>query len=109
MVYQHGNAADEIQRAHDLAAKAVELDPAHDAARWLAAAAEDRKLMYEYKPQKWGTQYKKVDGKWIVWPVDPAITDAQRAEWDAPPLAHAYAHAAAMNAAMKKAQAGAAK
>lgn len=100
MVYQHGDSPDEIQRAHDLAIKAVELDPKHDAARWLAAASEDRKLMYERKPQKWGTQYKKVDGKWILWPVDPAITDAQRDAWNVPPLAEAEAEADRLNAAM---------
>ncbi len=99
MVYQHGNSTDEIERAHDLAVKAVELDPRHTAAKWLAAASEDRKLMYEHKPQKWGTQYKKIDGAWIVWPVDPAITDAQRDEWNVQPLAEAQAHAAQMNAA----------
>lgn len=98
MVYQHGSTADEIQRAHDLAARAVELDPGHDAAKWLAAASEDRKLMYEHKPQKWGTQFQKVDGKWILWPVDPAITDDQRDAWNVPPLADAQAHAAQMNA-----------
>jgi len=99
MVYQHGDAVAEIQRAHDLAVQAVALDPTYDQAKWLAAASEDRKLMYEHKAQKWGTQYKKVDGAWIVWPVDPAITDAQRDEWNVPPLADALAHAARMNAA----------
>jgi len=98
MVFQHGNSPDEIQRAHDLAVKAVELDPDHDAAKWLAAASEDRKLMYEHKPQKWGTQYKKIDGVWVVWPVDPTITDAQRDAWNVQPLAAAQAHAAALNA-----------
>jgi len=98
MVYQHGNAPDEIQRAHDLAIRAVELDPEHDAARWLAAASEDRKLMYEHKPQKWGTQYKKLDGTWVVWEVDPAITDAQRAEWNVQPLAAAHVFVDRMNA-----------
>ena len=101
MVYQHGNAPDEIQRAHDLAVKAVELDPDHDAARWLAAASEDRKLMYEHKPQKWGTQYKKLNGTWVVWEVDPAITDAQRAEWNVQPLAAAQAFVDKMNAKLK--------
>jgi len=100
MVYQHGNSPDEIQRAHDLAVRAVELDPAHDAARWLAAASEDRKLMYEHKPQKWGTQYKKLDGTWVVWEVDPAITDAARAEWNVQPLAAAQAFVDRMNAAL---------
>lgn len=98
MVYQHGETPDDIQRAHDLALKAVELDPRHDDARWLAAASEDRKLMYEHKPQKWGTQYKRIDGVWIVWEVDPSITDDQRDEWNVQPLADARAHAAELNA-----------
>lgn len=102
MVYQHGNKPEEIQRAHDLALKAVELDAEHDGARWLAAAAEDRKLMYEGKPQKWGTQFKKIDGRWVVWQVDPAVTDEQRAEWNVPPLAQAEARAAQMNAQLTK-------
>lgn len=97
-VYQHGETPVEIQRAHDLAVRAVEVDPDHEQARWLAAASEDRKLMYEHKAQKWGTQYKKIDGAWLVWPVDPAITDAQRAAWEVPPLVEAEARAAQMNA-----------
>jgi tetratricopeptide (TPR) repeat protein len=97
MVYQHGETPDEIQRAYDLAKKAVELDPRHKRARWLAAAAEDRKLMYEKKPQKWGTQYTKKDGKWVLWEIDPAVTDEQREEWNVPPLAEARAQAERMN------------
>jgi hypothetical protein len=54
--------------------------------------------MYEDKPQKWGTQYKKINGTWVVWPVDPAITDEQRDAWNVPPLAEAQAQAARLNA-----------
>jgi hypothetical protein len=98
MVYQHGDRPEEIQRAHDLALQAVALDPTHDRARWLAAAAEDRRLMYDGKPQKWGTQLKKLDGVWVVWQVDPTITDAMREAWNVPPLAESQANAARMNA-----------
>lgn len=102
MVYQHGETGDEIQRAHDLAVKAVELDAKHDAAKWLAAAAEDRKLMYEGKPQKWGTQYKKLNGTWILWQVDPAITDDDRDQWNVQPLADAQAYVIELNAKAKQ-------
>jgi hypothetical protein len=107
MVYQHGATVPEIQRARDLALRAVALDPDHQDARWLAAAAEDRVLVYQYQAQKWGTQFKRVDGKWIVWPVDPAITDDERDAWNVPTLAEARASAEAMNA--KAAAAAAAK
>jgi tetratricopeptide (TPR) repeat protein len=98
MVYQHGETPEDIQRARDLALKAVELDPNHKSARWLAAAAEDRKLMYEKKPQKWGTQYQGHDGKWELYEIDPSITDEQRAEWNVPSLAEARARADEMTA-----------
>lgn len=98
MVYQHGSALAEIQRAHELAVKAVSLDATHDAAKWLAAAAEDRALMYQQQPQKYGTQFQKQQGVWVVWQVDPSITDEQRAAWNVPPLAEAHARAAQMNA-----------
>ena len=86
MVFQHGEKVAEIERAHELALKAVELDPEHDVARWLVAATEDRKLTYEKKPQKWGTQYHQVDGKWVLMEVDPTTTNEQRAEWNVPPI-----------------------
>jgi tetratricopeptide (TPR) repeat protein len=98
MVYQHGETPEDIQRARDLALKAVELDPNHKSARWLAAAAEDRKLMYEKKPQKWGTQYQSRDGTWVLYEVDPSITDEQRAEWNVPSLDEARARAERMTA-----------
>jgi hypothetical protein len=102
MVYQHGETGDEIQRAHDLAVKAVELDPGLDAAKWLAAASEDRKLMYEGKPQKWGTQYKKIDGTWVLWQVDPTITDDQRDQWNVQPLADAQGYVIQLNENARK-------
>ena len=88
----------EAQRAHDLAVRAVELDPHHERAKWLAAAALDRKLMDEHKPQKYGTQFQMRGGVWVLWEVDPTVTDAERDAWNVPPLAAAKARAAAMNA-----------
>jgi hypothetical protein len=98
MVYQHGTTPAEIQRAHELAVKAVGLDGAHGSAKWLAAASADRALMYEKKPQKYGTQYQKQNGTWVLWEVDPATTDEERARWNVPPLAAAKARAVQMNA-----------
>lgn len=86
MVFQHGTEVPDYDEAHRLAMKAVELAPSNKSARWLAAAAKDRSLMWQGKPQLYGTQFKKVDGRWILWEVDPAITDEERARWNVPPL-----------------------
>jgi hypothetical protein len=98
MVFQHADGVAGTQHAHDLAMKAVTLDPKNKKALWLAAASEDRILVREGKPQKWATQFTKKDGAWILNPVDPSVTDEQRAEWNVPPLAEAQARAVQMNA-----------
>lgn len=98
MVFQHGSTPAHAQRAHDLSMQALKLDDTHDGARWLAAASLDRKLMYEGKPQHYGTQFRTgADGKWVLWDVEPATTDAERAEWNVPPLAEQRKRAEAMN------------
>jgi hypothetical protein len=79
MIFQHGESLADIEKAEQLALRAVALDPWHGAARWLAAAARDRALMYQKRPQLYGTQLGYV-------PVDPTVTDAQRAAWNVPPL-----------------------
>jgi hypothetical protein len=87
MVFQHGETAAEIERAHQYALRAVELEPANASARWLAAAAEDRVHMLRSEPQRWGTQFRKEAGTYVLYPVDPSVTDAERAAWNVPPLA----------------------
>jgi tetratricopeptide (TPR) repeat protein len=95
MVFQHGENLEDYDRAHQWCLKAVELG--NDDARWLAAATKDRWLMNQGKPQLYGTQFKKADGKWILWEVDPSVTDEERARWDVPPLAEAQARVKQMN------------
>lgn len=75
----------------------MELDPLNSTARWLAAASKDRYLMTLGKPQLYGTQFKKVDGKWILWEVDPSVTDEERAKWGVPPLVEARKRAEELN------------
>ena len=89
-LFQHGSSAEDYRRAHELALKAADLD--YRAARWLAAATEDRWLVSQGKHQKWGTQARIFpDGRVNILPVDPAVTDAQRVAMDCPPLADAPA------------------
>ena len=80
----HGEIVAEIWQAHTLAKKAAELGLRR--ARWLAAATFDRWLMYQGKPQKYGTQIVPDGKRQRVWDVDPTTSDAERAEWDVPLL-----------------------
>jgi hypothetical protein len=97
MVYQHGSTPAQAQRAHELALEAVALDSSNDTAKWLAAASEDRRLMYEKKPQKYGTQFTTSGAGWVLWEVDPTITDEERAQWNVPTLAEAKEKAVKLN------------
>lgn len=89
MVFQHGTMPEEITRAYELAMRATELTPTHPKARWLAAAATDRRLMYLGKPQLYGTQFRVEDCHWRLYTVDPTVSDDERARWGVPSLAEA--------------------
>jgi len=86
-VLQHSDKPEELKVAYECSLKALELEPEYPFARLLTATTRDRHLMSQGKPQLYGTQVKKVEGKWILWDVDPTITDQERALWDVPPLA----------------------
>jgi len=83
-IFQHGDTPEDALQAHQLALRAVEMG--HLPARWLAAAAYDRWLMYQGKDQKFGTQYVSDGKRQRLWDVDPTTTDEERARWDVPPL-----------------------
>ncbi len=87
----------EVARAAELARRALAGDPDLLAARPLVATAEDRSAMLAGRPQRFGTQFVEVDGKWQLYTVDPTVSDAARAEWGLPPLADAQARAAGLN------------
>jgi hypothetical protein len=63
----------------------------------LAAAAKDRFLMHSGKPQLYGTQFVLEGETWVLYEVDPSITDEERARWGVPPLAEARRSAEEMN------------
>jgi hypothetical protein len=93
-VLNHGDDSDEVFLGHQLAAKARDLG--HEEARWLAAAALDRSLMYAGKPQKYGTNIVPDGVGYRLWDVDPATTDEERVAHDVPVLAEMQARAAEM-------------
>ncbi len=83
-IFQHGDIPEDARLAFELASKAAE--GGYRPAKWLSAAAYDRWLVYQGKPQKYGTQYFS-DGKHQhLFDVDPGTTDEERANWDVPPL-----------------------
>lgn len=84
-ILQHGDMPEDAWQAHVLALDAA--GRGYAPARWLAAAAYDRWRMYQGHPQKYGTQYVADGRRQRLWDVDPATTDADRAQWDVPPLA----------------------
>src|SRR5438105_5327303 len=78
MVFQHGETLDDYWRAHELAKRGAELG--HPNCRWLTAAAYDRWLTNQGKPQKYGTQYTSRDDEpYRLSDVDPTTTDEERA------------------------------
>jgi len=93
-VLNHGDLTGEAALGSRLAARAAELG--RPGARWLAAAALDRSLMYAERPQKFGTNIVPDGVGWRLWDVDPATTDAERVANDVPPLAEMQARAAAI-------------
>jgi tetratricopeptide (TPR) repeat protein len=101
MIFQHGEDEASYDRAFRYAVRAAELDPSFVKARWLAAAARDRYHMSRGEPQLYGTQYKRIEGRWWLWPVDFHVTDDERAEWGVEPLATARQRLEKMNAKPK--------
>ena len=93
-VLNHGDLSDEALLGHQLAARARDLG--HAKARWLAAAALDRSLMYQGLPQKYGTNIVPDGRAYRLWDVDPATTDDERIGNDVPVLAEMQARAAEM-------------
>jgi hypothetical protein len=93
-VLNHGDLSEEAALGSRLAARAAELG--RPGARWLAAAALDRSLMYAERPQKYGTNIVPDGVGWRLWDVDPATTDAERLANDVPTLAGMQARAAAI-------------
>ena len=83
--FQHGDTPDDAWQDHTLALRACDLGS--QPARWMAAAAYDRWLMYQGRLQHYGTQFVSDGRRQRRWDVDPTTTDDERAAWDVPPLA----------------------
>lgn len=85
----HGEEVAEVRAAHNLATRAA--DAGWAPARWLAAATLDRWLMYQGRPQHFGTQFVPDGRRHRLWDLEPTTTDAERAAHDVPTLAEQQA------------------
>lgn len=103
MILQHGYETKHYELAHELSKQAAddgyvpekdEVDPL-----WLAAAAKDRSLMSQGRPQLYGTQFRKdsADGSWYLYEVDPTVTDEERARFHIKPLGEAQKRVGELN------------
>lgn len=101
MIMQHGDALEDIRMAHALASVSAAMNPTDRSASWLIAASWDRMLMYQKRPQWYGTQYVRGDdGSWVLYQIDEsAVTDQDRTKLGAPTLAEAKRRVEVMNRA----------
>jgi hypothetical protein len=96
MIFQHGDCPEHYLLTQELTQRAI--NKGSGMARWLYAAATDRYLMSLGQPQLYGTQARCYpETGCFLWPVDPAITDEDRADYNVPPLAERIAEIEAMN------------
>ncbi|WP_241759021.1 TPR end-of-group domain-containing protein [Pyxidicoccus parkwayensis] len=86
-IFQHGRTPEDFAMAREMGAEAARRG--NSGGLWLAAAAWDRWLMNAGQPQRFGTQYQgdMQTREMKLYPVDPKVTDEERALWGFPPLA----------------------
>ncbi|HMG93491.1 MAG TPA: hypothetical protein VK589_25710 [Chryseolinea sp.] len=95
IIFMHGDCPEDFWEAYSLALKAV--DQNYKGARRYAAAAYDRWLMYQGRPQKFGLQYVPDGFRLRLWDVDPDTTDKERADWEVPALEELIKNVADLN------------
>ncbi len=98
LILQHENDSIDYWNAHELAMRAFQLGDTGTDTRQLAAITLGRYLISEGKPQRYGTQSftDEKTGRLKLYPVDPSVTDSERAMWGEPPLKDALKRAEAV-------------
>jgi len=84
MIFHHGQKISDYKKAIKLAKIGAKMK--NKSAKWLFAAATDRLLLNQGKKQKFGTQFKEIKGKWILFPIDKNTTDTERAKFNVIPI-----------------------
>ena len=80
MIFHHGKTLENYARAVALSRISAELGSKDG--KWLYARAIDRFLLKLGLNQKFGTQFSKVKGKWVLDPFDSKTKDKEREEYD---------------------------
>ncbi len=88
MILQHGPTWRYVADARRCALRAAY--SGIPGAHFLAAATLDRRLMYQGRPQCFGTQYRRMNGRWKLWPVRRSTSDDMRRKWKVPSLDEAH-------------------
>ncbi len=84
LVLMHGVSIDEFATALYFARTAAHRG---EQRAWsIAAACWDRWLIAKGRPQRYGTQFLRVNHVWTIEPIDESVTDAERAFYAVPPL-----------------------
>lgn len=94
IVLLHGETIEEFATALYFARTATQR---HDHRAWAVIAASwDRLLIAKHQPQRFGTQFIRINGRWSLGEIDPSVNDAERAFYGVPPLWVQIKSAAAM-------------
>ena len=84
LIMLYGDDVAHFELSRTFARRSSELG---DPRAWsIIAAAWDRSLIARGKPQRYGTQFIREEGRWSLGRVDPRVTDSQRALYGVPPL-----------------------
>lgn len=86
MIFHHSNDVSDLALAVSLSHLSMELGSLDG--RWLYARSLDRFLLKIGRPQKFGTQFDKRNGKWVLCKYDKTTTDKERKLYDVPSLAY---------------------
>ena len=95
MIYQHGSSLNDYKKAVIFSRRSMKLG--FEKAKWLYAAAQDRLLIKQGKKQKYGTQYKRKDGIWFLYPVNKSINDRERKKYNVPTLKESFSKLEGLN------------
>ncbi len=93
----HAESPERIALALDLARQAAQ--KGEQRALPLIGQALDKQALQARRPQPYGTQYlfHPDPGIWVLYDIDPKITDTERADMGLPPLAELYAKVKELN------------